>query len=105
MQRPQASYDEFKFIQANMVEGTGISIFADKGGLTLKTASNSISGVSLSGITYGHSEVYDMPIAEGRYFTMQEVESGRSVVLVGSNVAEALFPKHLLPGAVSKSGD
>jgi len=92
MQRPQASYDEFKFIEANMKEGVGISIFADKGGLTVKSGSNSISGISLSGITYGHSEVYDMPIAEGRYFTLQEIESGRNVVLVGSNVAEALFP-------------
>ena len=92
MQRPQASYDEFKFIEANMNEGVGISIFADKGGLTVKSGSNSISGISLSGITYGHSEVYDMPIAEGRYFTVQEIESGRNVVLIGSNVSNALFP-------------
>ena len=98
MQRPQASYDEFRFIQANMEEGVGISIFADKRGLTVKSGSNSMSGVSLSGITYGHSEVYDMPIAEGRYFTMQEVESGRNVVLIGSNVAEALFPNGSAPG-------
>jgi len=92
MQRPQASYEEFKFIQSNMVEGVGISIFADKGGLTVKNGSNSISGMNLSGITFGHSEIYDMPIAEGRYFTMIEVESGRNVALIGSNVAEALFP-------------
>lgn len=90
--RPQTSYDEFKFIEANMSEGIGISIFADKSGLTVKKGSNSISGVNLSGITFGHSEVYDMPISQGRYFTMQEVESGRNVVLIGANIAEALFP-------------
>ena len=102
MQRPQASYDEYEFIQSNMEEGIGISIFADKGGLTVKRGNNSMSGVSLSGITYGHSEVYDMPIAEGRYFTMQEVESGRNVVLIGSNVAEALFPHSPAPGGSIK---
>ena len=98
MQRPQASYDEFKFIEANMKEGVGISIFADKGGLTVKRGSNSISGISLTGMTYGHSEVYDMPISEGRYFTVQEIESGRNVVLLGSNVAAALFPDIPAPG-------
>ena len=87
-----------KFIQSNMEEGIGISIFADKGGLTVKSGNNSMNGVRLSGITYGHSEVYDMPIAEGRYFTMQEVKSGRNVVLIGSNVAEALFPNGSAPG-------
>lgn len=102
MQRPQASYDEFEFIQSNMVEGVGISIFADKGGLTVKNGNNSLSGVSLSGITHGHSEVYDMPIAQGRYFTMQEVESGRNVVLIGSNVAAALFPYMPAPGGSIK---
>jgi putative ABC transport system permease protein len=92
MQRPQSSYDEYEFIEANMDEGIGISIFADKSGLTAKAGSNSISGISLTGITYGHSEIYEMPIAEGRYFTMMEIEAGRNVVLIGSNVAEALFP-------------
>ena len=98
MRRPQASYDEFKFIEANMDEGIGISIFADKGNLTVKMGSNSISGISLSGITYGHTEVYDMPVSLGRYFTLQEVESGRNVVLIGSNVASALFPNSTAPG-------
>ncbi len=102
MQRPQASYDEFRFIQSNMVEGVGISIFADKGGLTVKNGNNSSNGINLSGITFGHSEVYDMPIAEGRYFTMQEVESGRNVVLIGSKVAEALFPNTPAPGGSIK---
>ncbi len=102
MQRPQASYDEFHFIQANMNEGIGISIFADKGGLTVRMGSNSISGVNLSGITHGHSEVYDMPISQGRYFTVQEVESGRNVVLIGSNVAEALFQNTAAAGRSMK---
>lgn len=98
MQRPQASYEEYEYIQANMEEGIGISIFADKAGLIVKSGSNSISGTSLSGITHGHSDVYDMPISEGRYFTQQEVESGRNVVLIGSNVADALFPNTSAPG-------
>ena len=97
--RPQPTYDEFKFIEANITEGIGISIFADKAGLTIKKQSNSISGVKLSGITFGHSDVYDMPISQGRYFTMQEVESGRDVVLIGANVAEALFPNTPAPGS------
>ena len=91
--RPQTSYDEFKFLEANVERSNGISIFADKGNLTIKKDNNSISGVNLSGVTFGHSEVYDMPISDGRYFTMTEIESGRNVVLIGSNVAEALIPQ------------
>ncbi len=100
--RPQTNFDEFKFIEANMTEGIGISIFASKSNLIIKKESNSISGVSLSGITFGHSEVFDMPISEGRYFTLQEVESGRDVVLIGSNLAEALFPHNPAPGGAIK---
>ena len=100
--RPQTSYDEYKFLEANVEGSTGISIFADKGNLTIKKDNNSISGVNLSGITFWHSEVYDMPISSGRYFTMAEVESGRNVVLVGHNVADALFPNQSSLGEVIK---
>ncbi len=91
--RPQTTYEEYEFLESTVVNRTGISIFADKGNLTLKRNSNSISGIHLSGISYGHSEVYDMPISEGRYFTRTEIRSGRNVVLIGSEVHEALFPQ------------
>lgn len=91
--RPQTTYGEFKFLESNVERANGISIFADKGNLTIKKDNNSISGVNLSGITFGHSEVYDMPIKTGRYFTMSEIESGRNVVLIGNNIDQALFPE------------
>ena len=100
--RPQTTYDEYKFLEANIENSTGISIFADKGGLTIKKDNNSISGVNLSGITFGHSGVYDMPISGGRYFTMAEIESGRNVVLIGKNVSEALFPQKQAMGELIK---
>ncbi len=102
IKRPQTTYDEYKFLEANLANSTGISIFADKGGLTIKKDNNSVSGVNLSGITFGHSEVYDMPIEQGRYFTMAEIESGRNVVLIGSNLAKALFPRKRPMGQVIK---
>lgn len=92
MQRPQATYDEYKFLESYIENSSGISIFAVKGNTTAKRASNSIRGIAVLGVTFGHSDVIDMPIEDGRYFAFHEVEYSRNVALIGINVAEALFP-------------
>lgn len=90
--RPNASYNEFKFLQANLNTQNGMSIFAVKGNSTVKRESNSISEVELRGGSYGYSDIFEVNIAKGRYFTRTEVESGRSVAIIGHNIANALFP-------------
>lgn len=90
--RPNASYNEFKFLQTNLKNQNGISIFASKGNFTLKRNSNSIGQVRLVGGAQGYNIIFEVNVDQGRYFTPEEVEAGRNVVIIGSEIAHVLFP-------------
>lgn len=90
--RPNASYNEFKFLQTNLKHQNGISIFASKGNFTLKRNSNSIGQVRLVGGAQGYNTIFEVNVEQGRYFTPEEVEAGRNVVIIGSEIANVLFP-------------
>jgi putative ABC transport system permease protein len=77
LKRPNPTYSEYRFLKANMQEGSAVSIFATAGSVSVKRNSSSINNIEFEG---------------GRYLTNDEVEGGRNVVVVGYEVAEALFP-------------
>lgn len=91
MRRPQANYEEFKYLEANLHNRTGITIFSDKSNVVAKHESSSKGNIELYGVSYGYSDVMETPIDNGRYFSVDEVEMGRNVAILGSNVAEGLF--------------
>ncbi|MEQ8424346.1 MAG: ABC transporter permease, partial [Cyclobacteriaceae bacterium] len=95
--RPNASYNEFKFLQANLQNHDGLTIFAVRGNAILKKGSSSIGQISLRGISVGYQEVFDINIEEGRFFTFDELEGGRNVAILGFEVAAALFPNGRSP--------
>lgn len=90
--RPQATTDEYAFLQNNVTQATAICIFAEKGNTLLQHTNNSKSDVNLVGMSYQYNEVYEMPIELGRYFSVQEIEMARNVAIIGADVADALFP-------------
>jgi putative ABC transport system permease protein len=92
MRRPNASYNEFKFLEANLNYGSSIAIFAGKGNQLIKRNSNSIGQVRLIGGSEGYDKIFEINVEKGRYFTAEELEGGRSVAVIGFEVAKALFP-------------
>ena len=86
---------------------------------SVKAGANSISGVFILGTTADYSRLVTADVAEGRLFNEVEASAGRPVCVVGSTVAEALFPgrsaldqtvdvkgQHLLViGVLAKQGD
>ena len=91
-QRPEASYEEFEFLEKNLTWQSAISIYDIKGGLTIKSGSNSASSVTALGISHNHDKVATISIEEGRYFSPIESSLSRNVVLIGYDLAEELFP-------------
>jgi putative ABC transport system permease protein len=89
--RPNPSYFEYKVLEDNLQHASAISIFANRGGMLVKSGNSSVSDVSLSGVSYSHYETSEYKIEEGRYFTPSEAEAGRNVVIVGNKVATDLF--------------
>jgi len=92
MRRPQASYNEYKFLQANLKNQSAIAIFAGRGNQLIKRESNSVGQVRLVGGSDGYNSIFEINIEKGRYFIPEEIEGGRSVAIIGYEVAKALFP-------------
>ncbi|MGC3947172.1 MAG: ABC transporter permease [Chryseolinea sp.] len=118
-QRPNASYNEFKFLQANLRNENGIAIFSRRGNMTIRRESNSIGQVGLVGASQGYDNIFEVNVERGRFFTSEELESGRNVAVIGFEVAKGLFPndsdpigqtikvknlKYVVAGVIQKEG-
>lgn len=94
LNRPEATYQEYKFLAETLkYPYEGITIRTEYGNTTLKSGSNSISGVDLIGSTETFTDVYETNIAEGRFFNNMESDAGQNVAILGVTVAKNLFPE------------
>ena len=91
--RPNPSYNEYKFLKANLTHQSAISIFAIRGNSVVKAGNNSISQIALIGVSEGYDGISEMDIIAGRYFSEEEAKGGGNQVVLGFKVAESLFPK------------
>lgn len=94
MNRPNSSYNEYKFLSSNLKYASAVSIFADRGNQVIKRGSNSIGEIELNGASYNFDRVFEVNIETGRYLTPDEIESGRNVAILGYEVKQALFPNN-----------
>jgi putative ABC transport system permease protein len=90
--RPVPDVRDFRFLQRNLENQRGVAMFDGKGGITLKNNNNSMEGANVWGVSYDYNIISEMKIVSGRYFTIQESDAAREVTIIGSNVAESLFP-------------
>ncbi|OON68197.1 ABC transporter permease [Hymenobacter sp. CRA2] len=92
--RPSPTVRELRELQRLLTadNNRGVALFAARGGNTLKAGSNSVEDIPLQGVTYEYRQVSDVPVAEGRYFTQQEVDASRNVAIVGYDIAHNLYP-------------
>ncbi|ARS37190.1 ABC transporter permease [Pontibacter actiniarum] len=91
-QRPEATAREFRLLQERITTSNGVAIFANKGGNTFKQGNNSYSDGTLMGVSYDYPKVSEVPVVDGRYFTPQEADAARNVIVIGDEVANSLFP-------------
>lgn len=97
LKRPQPSYNEYKFLKANLKNQRAIAIHAVAGNVTAKYGNNSIGGIALRGGSEGYDKIFEVNVVEGRYFTESEVEDGRNVTIIGYEVKNALFGENSNP--------
>ncbi|UOQ73541.1 ABC transporter permease [Hymenobacter cellulosilyticus] len=91
--RPVPTVREFRELQKNLgPNNKGVAIFGAVGGSVLKAGNNSVADCALQGVSFDYRKVSDVPIAEGRYFTTQEIDASRNVAIIGATIAENLFP-------------
>ena len=69
-----------------------------QGSFSVKYGSRKVQNTVLAAHSEDELNVYDLPIAQGRYFTSQEAQRGANVVVLGSDTAEELFGNDPAPG-------
>ena len=89
--RPNNTYDEYAFLKDNLKSASEVTFFGNRSS-TMKYKSSSISNIGIYGISNSYKDVYEVDILMGRYFTLQEIEGGRNVTIIGDEVAKTLFP-------------
>lgn len=90
--RPYPTLDEYKYLSEHLNNHQAISIYAFRRDATVKSGNNSSDGVNITGASYGHKDVFEIPLEDGRYFTTQEMNNGNNVCLIGYRIADELFP-------------
>jgi putative ABC transport system permease protein len=90
-QRPEPKFTEYRLLADRLENARAVVAMGGRGSVTIKRGSNSLSA-RVSGVTFDYNLISDVPIAQGRYFVPQEVEAARNVAIIGSKVAETLFP-------------
>jgi putative ABC transport system permease protein len=118
--RPNASYNEYQFLQENLKHDNGMSIFAARGNMNIKRGNNSIGQARLVGAALGYNTLFPVDIVQGRFPTAEEIMSGRNVTIIGNEIANALFPggedpvgkeikvknlKYVVLGVIKKEGE
>jgi putative ABC transport system permease protein len=66
-------------------------VFSAQTSATLRYKTSSVENADVVATTYEYNRIKSFDLSGGRYFTEQEFETGRAVILIGSAIAEGLF--------------
>jgi putative ABC transport system permease protein len=90
-QRPEANLRELAELEkrSNAAHSFAFMTGTSK---SLSFLSTTVENVSVNAVSHNYAEVMPFDLEAGRYFTAQESQSGRNVIIIGAEVSEALFP-------------
>lgn len=98
MQRPNASLRDYQALKERVTTAEGLSYEISLSNRTLKYKSNSIEGAQVTAASHDYNKTWNFDLSDGRYFTENESTSGSPVCLIGSDIAEGLFPNQTASG-------
>jgi len=91
MNRPSVNYAEYEFLEKRLTMTKAVSIFDQKGNITMKNGSNSIGSIAVLGVTESYQNIVEVPLDKGRFFNEQESKASRQVAVIGADIVDALF--------------
>lgn len=89
-QRPEASLQEMSELEKRSQAAQAFAFMAGTS-RNVSFESSTIEGVSVNAVSHDYAEVMPFDLQAGRYFTALESQAGRNVIIIGAEVAEALF--------------
>lgn len=103
MNRPQPNYDEFKTLKSDLQSAKAVAMFHGFN-RSVYYKGNSVNNATVVGATFDFDKVRSFEIMGGRYFSMQEVNTGAPVCILGALVAANLFSDVYPVGKTIKIG-
>jgi putative ABC transport system permease protein len=91
------TFDDFEYLRerATLIDKLGAKAFPSN--VTVKRGAETMEGVNVDGATANIVDIDNLDIAQGRYFTESEAESGLPVAVIGADVATRLFAGYSSP--------
>jgi putative ABC transport system permease protein len=90
-QFPDVTYEEYKLLKNNLTDVESVCYQFFAGRETIKHEAKVVSSIAVIPCTYEYSDIEKLDFQEGRFFSEQESNSGDNSVVIGSEIAEALF--------------
>lgn len=98
MNRPAAGLKDYEKL-TDLIQGAeGISFEASVGDRTVKYKSQSVEGVQVTAASHDYYKTWQFDLTDGRYFTEAESKGGSPIAVIGSIIAEGLFPNETAVG-------
>ncbi len=89
--RPNPSYEDFESIKAKVKSAGWADYHVYIGTRTLKYRSSSVERAFTVAVTFDFDEIFNVKYEKGRYYTPTEYHYGMNKILIGYEVAQALF--------------
>jgi len=90
-QRPEATIREMQELEKRVGSAQSFAFIVNVS-RDISRNNITISETQINAVSHDYAEVLPFDLQEGRYFTASESQSGRNVVIIGSDVADNLFP-------------
>ncbi len=90
LKRPEMKYLELGSLQ-DRVKNTQALAFIISSSRTVKYNNNNVENAEIMGVSYEWDKIRDFDFESGRYFTESEIVSGKNHVIIGHEIAKALF--------------
>jgi len=89
-QRPEATLDEMRELEkrSNLYDAVSFMSQVNK---TVKFQSNYVENVGVLGVSQDFDKVWNFELSDGRYFSPIESGSGKSIAIIGADIATNLY--------------
>ena len=91
LQRRPITINQMRSVQQTVPGISVATICYPKGNITLKSDDQELQGVLIYAVTPGFDKIQNVEVANGRYLSVGELETGSNNVVIGHEVYESLF--------------
>jgi putative ABC transport system permease protein len=90
LKRPEMKFSELELLE-DKLKTTQALAFIISSSRTVKYQNNNVENADVMGVSYDWNQIRSFEIESGRYFTESEIVSAKNHVLIGHDIANALF--------------